>query len=257
MINDRSLRILISNDDGIRATGLKHLEEIAQVFSDDIWIVAPENDQSGAGHSLTLSQPVRSRQLDERRYAITGTPTDSVLMGILELIPDRRPDLVLSGINRGSNLGEDVTYSGTIAAAMEGALLGIPSVALSQHTETGAETRWETATHHAPIVIRKLLDAGWPKQVLVNVNFPDVEPGAVKGMAITKQGRRKPGSRLDKRNDPRGRPYYWISSARTEEPSMKGSDLAAVYDGMIAVTPLHLDLTHYPSCADLSAAFRS
>ena len=249
-------RILLSNDDGIAATGLERLERVARQLSDDVWIVAPETDQSGASHSLTLAQPVRVRQLSERKFAVSGTPTDSVLMAVLELIPDGKPDLVLSGINRGGNLGEDVTYSGTIAAAMEGALLGIPSIALSQYTEPLGRTKWATAEHHAPALIRHLIEIGWPSNVLINVNFPDVLEDKVSGIEVTIQGRRKPGSALEKRTDPRGRPYYWISSARIEEPSLQGSDLSAIYSGKIAITPLHLDLTHRETVESLAAGFR-
>ncbi len=245
------MRILLSNDDGIHGTGLDRLEKIAHGLSDDVWVVAPETDQSGASHSLTLAQPVRARRISERKFAVRGTPTDSVLMAVLELIPDRRPDLLLSGINRGGNLGEDVTYSGTIAAAMEGALLGIPSIALSQHINGGTRAKWATAEHHAPALIERLVGAGWPSNVLINVNFPDVLEESVKGVKVGIQGRRKPGSRLDRRLDPRGRPYYWISAARTEQPSLQGSDLAAITDGWISVTPLHLDLTHHETMTTL------
>jgi 5'-nucleotidase len=249
-----SLRILLSNDDGIHASGLERLERLMRELTDDVWVVAPENDSSGAGHSLTLAQPVRARRLGERRFAVSGTPTDSVLLGVLELVPGRRPDLLLSGINRGGNLGEDITYSGTVAAAMEATLLGIPAIALSQHTDHLHRTRWATAERHAPGLIRRLLAAGWPRNVFINVNFPNVPAEEVAGVAVTRQGRRKPGSKLDRRNDPRGRPYYWIDSARTEEPALEGSDLSAVYAGKISVTPLHLDLTHHETCVALGAA---
>ena len=248
------MRVLICNDDGIAATGIESLERLVREITEDVWVVAPETDHSGAGHSLTLAQPVRVRKLGERRYAVSGTPTDSVLMAVLELIPDRKPDLVLSGINRGGNLGEDVTYSGTVAAAMEGALLGIPSIALSQYSTHVRHTKWATAEHFAPDLICRLVAAGWPSNVLINVNFPDVVEDKVTGVAVSIQGRRKPGSKLDKRHDPRGRPYYWICSARTEQPSLKGSDLAAIYSGKISVTPLHLDLTHLATCKSLRAA---
>jgi 5'-nucleotidase len=248
------MRGLISNDDGIGAPGIERLERIAGEITDDVWVVAPERDNSGAGHSLTLSEPVRARQLSERRYAVSGTPTDCVLMAVLELIPDRRPDLVLSGINRGGNLGEDITYSGTVAAAMEGTLLGIPSIGLSQHSESLQRTRWATAESHAPGLLRSLIETGWPANVFLNVNFPNVAADQVKGVSVTRQGRRKPGSKLDRREDPRGRPYYWIDSARIEEPTLEGSDLSAIYDGRISVTPLHLDLTHHETCVALGAA---
>jgi len=246
-------RVLLSNDDGIQAAGLERLERIARTLSDDVWVVAPENDNSGAGHSLTLSQPVRARKLDDRRFAVSGTPTDSVLLAVLELVPDRRPDLLLSGINRGGNLGEDITYSGTVAAAMEAALLGIPAIALSQNHDGVHRTKWATAEAHAPDLIVRLVEAGWPTNVFLNVNFPDIAADQVAGVAVTRQGRRKPGSKLDRRTDPRGRPYYWIDSARTEEPTLEGSDLSAIYDRLISVTPLHLDLTHHETCVALAA----
>ena len=245
------MRVLICNDDGIAATGIESLERLVREITEDVWVVAPETDHSGAGHSLTLAQPVRVRKLGERRYAVSGTPTDSVLMGVLELMPDKRPDLVLSGINRGGNLGEDITYSGTVAAAMEATLLGIPAIALSQFTDSARSPRWATAEHHAGALIRHLVATGWPREVFLNVNFPDVAADAVKGVAVTRQGRRKMGSRLDRREDPRGRPYYWIDSARSEEPPVAGSDLSAIHDGRISVTPLHLDLTHHETCMTL------
>lgn len=248
------MRVLICNDDGIAATGIERLESLVSGITEDVWVVAPETDSSAASHSLTLSQPVRVRKLGERHYAVSGTPTDSVLMGIVELIPGKRPDLVLSGINRGGNLGEDITYSGTVAAAMEATLLGIPAIALSQFTDSARRARWATAEHHAGALIRRLVATGWPREVFLNVNFPDVAADAVKGVAVTRQGRRKLGSKLTRREDPRGRPYYWIDSARTEEPTLEGSDLSAIHDGRISVTPLHLDLTHHETCVALGAA---
>jgi len=249
-----AMRVLLSNDDGIQAPGLALLEKIMRGFTDDVWVVAPESDNSGAAHSLTLAQPVRLRKRGERAYAVSGTPTDSVLLAVLELMTDRRPDLMLSGINRGGNLGEDITYSGTVAAAMEASLLGIPAIALSQNRSGSGRTRWHTAEHHAPDLIRRLVAHGWPANVLINVNFPDVEADRVEGVAVTRQGRRKPGSKIERRNDPRGRPYFWIDSARTEEPTLEGSDLSAIYAHKISVTPLHLDLTHHETCVALGAA---
>ncbi|HLI11454.1 MAG TPA: 5'/3'-nucleotidase SurE [Alphaproteobacteria bacterium] len=237
-------RILLSNDDGIEANGLKVLERIARTLSDDVWVVAPETEQSAASHSLTLRVPLRIRALGPRRFAINGTPTDSVLLAVQHIMKDGPPDLVLSGVNRGGNLGEDVTYSGTIAAAMEGTLLGVPSIALSQHVGHGQRARWATAEHHAAAVIRKLAAIGWPKGVLLNVNFPDVPAEQVSGIVVASQGRRKLGGELERRLDPRGVPYYWIGTMRTEEPSRRGSDLAAINRGAISVTPLSLDLTH-------------
>jgi 5'-nucleotidase len=240
-------RILLSNDDGVEATGMKVLERIARSLSDDVWVVAPEGEQSAASHSLTLRVPLRIRTLSERRYSVNGTPTDAVLLAVQHIMKERKPDLVLSGVNRGGNLGEDVTYSGTIAAAMEGTLLGIRSIALSQCVTHGQKARWSTAEHHGADVIRKLVAVRWPKGVLLNVNFPDVPADKVTGVGATAQGRRKIGGELERRLDPRGVPYYWVGTVRIEEPSRKGSDLAAVNRGAISVTPLSLDLTHKPT----------
>jgi len=244
-------RILLSNDDGIEASGLKALERVARSLSDDVWVVAPEIEQSAASHSLTLRVPLRIRNRREQRFTVNGTPTDAVLLAVQHIMKDHRPDLVLSGINRGGNLGEDVTYSGTIAAAMEGTLLGVRSIALSQCVAHGEKTRWATAEQHAATLIRKLVTMKWAKGVLLNVNFPDVAAEKVTGVEVTAQGRRKLGGELDERRDPRGFPYYWIGTMRTEEPSRKGSDLAAVNRGAISVTPLSLDLTHKPTVAAL------
>ena len=238
-------RILLSNDDGIDAPGIKALERVARTLSDDVWVVAPDTEQSAASHSLTLRTPLRIREQSERRFGINGTPTDSVLLAVRYILKDHKPDLLLSGINRGGNLGEDVTYSGTIAAAMEGTLLGVPSIALSQHLTRGERTRWSTAEAHAGKLIRKLVTVRWPQGVLLNVNFPDVAAELVTGIEVTRQGRREIGGELDRRLDPRGFPYYWITTLRREEDVARpGTDLAAVAAGAISVTPLSLDLTH-------------
>jgi 5'-nucleotidase len=170
-----AMRILVTNDDGIHAPGLGVAEKIARTLSDDVWVVAPENEQSGASHSLTLSLPLRLREIDSRRFAVTGTPTDCVMMGTAYIMKDKPPTLVLSGVNRGSNLADDVTYSGTIAGAMEGCALGIPSIAMSQSyfSETEGETPWACAEAHGPSVVKRLVEIGWPKDVLINLNFPD------------------------------------------------------------------------------------
>src|SRR5215469_7975012 len=186
------MRILLTNDDGVHAYGLDVLEEIARSFSDDIWIVAPETDQSGVSHSLSLNDPLRLREIGPRRFAVKGTPTDCVIMGARHIIPDGKPDLVLSGVNRGRNAAEDVTYSGTVAGAMEGAVLGIPSFALSQayHAGTRHSPHWETAAQFGPELIRRVLETGIPRDVLVNVNFPDCAPEEVQGVAVATQGKR-------------------------------------------------------------------
>jgi len=240
------LRILVTNDDGIHAPGLLAAERIAHALSDDVWVVAPESEQSGASHSLTLSMPLRLREIDERRFAVTGTPTDCVMMGTAHIMKDKAPTLVLSGVNRGSNLADDVTYSGTIAGAMEGCALGIPSIAMSQayFSETDSETLWACAEQHGPELIRRLVEIGWPDDVLINVNFPDCAPKDVKGIAITRQGKRDlQTAALDRRIDARGRPYFWIGFKRVRSNPPEGTDLRAIYDRRISVTPLHLNLT--------------
>ena len=248
------MRILVSNDDGIRARGLKVLEDIAKELSDDVWVVAPETEQSGAGHSLTLHRPLRVRRISERRLVVDGTPTDCVMLAINTLMPGPPPDLVLSGVNKGSNVADDVTYSGTIAAAMEATILGVPAIALSQEYGDAARVRWATTRRHAPDLIRRLVAIGWPTNVLMNVNFPDVAADAVEGVVVARQGRHKLGDALTERLDPRGQPYYWIGGMRGPDEPDAGTDMAAVVDGAIAVTPLSLDLTHGPTCTRLRKA---
>lgn len=248
-------RILVSNDDGIHAPGIKVLEKIAKTLSDDVWVVAPETEQSASGHSLTLTVPLRVRKVSARKFAINGTPTDSVLLGVNHIMKDHRPDLVLSGVNAGGNLGEDITYSGTVAAAMEATLLKIPSIALSQVRRNGAKVRWTTAADHAARVIRRLVAISWPENVLMNVNFPDIPHEDVTGVQVTRQGRRKIGDMLNTGIDPRGNPYVWIGTERDEDPSFPGSDLEAVHAGAISVTPLGLDLTHRKTMPALKGLF--
>lgn len=241
------LRILVTNDDGNHAPGLQVLTRIAQKLSKDVWIAAPEEEQSGSAHSLSLANPIRIRQLSPRKYAVKGTPSDCVLMAVRHIIKDRQPDLILSGINRGQNIADDVTYSGTIAAAMEGTQLGIPSIALSQAFGFGESrtVKWATAEHFAPGIVAKLVKAGWPEEVLININFPDVVHTAVKGIEVTAQGKRDQSLvRVEERIDARANPYYWLGFERILSNPPKGTDLHAIYSGMISVTPLHMNLTH-------------
>lgn len=249
--------VLLSNDDGIDAPGLGHLEKIVAPLVGELWVVAPEHEQSGAGHSLTLRRPLRIRHLSGHRYAVDGTPTDCVLLGINHIMRDagRKPDLVLSGINRGGNLGEDVTYSGTIAAAMEATLLGYPAIALSLVADSGGNARWAVAERWLPEVLRGLQGQSWPEGVLMNVNFPDVPPDKVTGIEATRQGRRKPGGEIVEGRDPRGLPYYWVGGQRQEDRHRKQTDLEAVLRGAVTVTPLSMDLTHGAMLKSLKEAF--
>jgi 5'-nucleotidase len=242
------MRILLTNDDGIHAEGLGALERIAGALSDDVWIVAPEYEQSGASRALTLADPIRVRKIDPRRFAVTGTPTDCVMLGVRDLVEGARPDLVLSGVNRGQNLAEDVTMSGTVAGAIEGMALGIPSIALSQaimRFDDGVVVHWETAEAFGPGIVRRLLEVGWPRDVIINVNFPGVTSAEVAQVEVTRQGFRDAHIRsAEKRTDLRGRDYYWMGFTPQMSDPPEGTDLRAVYDGRISVTPLHIDLTH-------------
>ncbi len=240
----KKARVLLSNDDGIHAPGLKALEDAVRPHVGELWVCAPETEQSATSHSLTLRRPLRIRHVSDKKYAVDGTPTDAVLLGVNKIMAEIKPDLVLSGINRGGNLGEDVTYSGTVAAAMEGALLGIPSVALSQVYEDRHKVKWSTGKTWTPKVLKMLLAEGWPEGIFMNVNFPDVPSARVQGVELCRQGRRKIGGGLSRGVDPRGDEYFWIGPQRDEERFRKGTDLAAVNGGAVAVTPLALDLTH-------------
>jgi len=242
------MRILCTNDDGIHAPGLKVVEEIARALSDDVWVVAPELDQSGVSHSLSLNDPLRLREVGPRHFAVRGTPTDCVIMGSRYILGDRMPDLVLSGVNRGRNVAEDVVYSGTIAGALEGTILGLPSFALSQEfsVETREKPLWETAQKFGPDIIRNVMDAGVPKNTVVNVNFPARLPDRVNGVRVTRQGKRNLGFlKVDQRHDGRGNPYFWIGFERAAvlDTPAEGTDLAALAAGYVSVTPLRLDRT--------------
>lgn len=251
----RPWRILLANDDGINAPGLEVLEEIASKLSDDVWVVAPEREQSGAGRSISLSHPLRLRQLGERRFAVEGTPADSVLMGVRKVMPER-PDLILSGVNRGQNVADDVTYSGTIAAALEGTALGIKSFALSQSYGIARDNiAWDTGREHGAKLVEKLAVQELPAGVLLNINFPDCGPDEVKGIEFTSQGARDQALlQLDGRTDARGRDYYWIGFMRHKSNPAEGTDLHAIYNGAISVTPLHANLTEQESLSALKEA---
>jgi len=239
------MRILLTNDDGIHAPGLAALERIAGALSDDVWVVAPELDQSGLAHSLSLNDPLRLRGISEKRFALRGTPSDCVIMAVRRILADKAPDLVLSGVNSGQNVADDVTYSGTIAAAIEATLLGVPAIALSQAYPAGERARipYETSETHGPGIIRKLLDYGFPDNVLYNVNFPNRAPDAVEGIRITSQGRFAHGLHVEERFDGRGNQYFWLAYRRGKGTLTPGSDIHAIGEGAISLTALRLDLT--------------
>lgn len=252
----KNLRILVTNDDGIHAPGLKALERVAKSLSDDVWTVAPEVEQSATSHSLTTRRPLRLRNFGRRRYSVDGTPTDCVLVAVNKVLNGRRPDLVLSGFNHGGNLGEDVTYSGTVAAAMEGATLGIHSVALSQVRREGEPANFKPGEAHAARVIRKLLEMEWPRDLLMNVNFPASDtPQEIEEVRVVRQGRRDNAVGLIEGRDPGGRPYVWIGDFPGDTTEEKKTDLAAIADGAISVTPLHLDLTHHGQLRRMAKVF--
>ncbi len=241
------MRILLTNDDGIHAPGIAVLEKIARELSDDVWIVAPEFEQSGKARSLTLTDPVRIRKADEQRFGVSGTPTDCILIAVQKLMRETPPDLILSGVNNGQNMAEDTSLSGTVAAAFMGMQAGFPSVALSQskNFRGPGSLPWETAEAWGARTLRPLIARGWASDVVINVNFPDRDPDEVAGVQVTRQGfRDNMVIETHTRTDLRGNDYVWIAyNGRLSNPP-EGTDLRAVYDGHVSVTPLHLDMTH-------------
>jgi 5'-nucleotidase len=230
--------ILVTNDDGVHARGLAVLAAALEDLG-EVHVIAPDREQSAVGHALTLHRPLRVETVGERRFAVNGTPSDCVNLGVLGVLPER-PVLVVAGINHGSNLGEDVTYSGTVSAAMEGTLLGVPSMAVSQvDADAGG---FDDAARIARAVAARLLVEGLPPRTLLNVNVPS---GTPLGIRVTRLGHRMYSEKVVRETDPRGRPYYWIGAGPPVWEHDEGSDIAAVHDGFAAVTPLHLDLTHH------------
>jgi 5'-nucleotidase len=241
------VRILLTNDDGIHAEGLAVLERIARTLSDDVWIIAPETDQSGLAHSLTLSEPLRLRKIGEKHFAVRGTPTDCVIMGCKEVL-DFKPDLVLSGVNAGANMADDVTYSGTIAGAIEGTLQGVKSFSLSQaatHVNGERVTPWNVCEQHAPALLAKLLQVDMPDWTFMNLNFPSCAADVVQGVEVTAQGKLDFGINVERRSDGRGFPYYWLKFDNRQGDFREGTDIHALRANKISVSPLKLDLTDY------------
>lgn len=234
-------RILVTNDDGVFSEGIERLAAALSPVG-DVYTVAPDQERSAAGHALTLDTPLRTKEIGEKRWSVNGTPTDCVNWGVLHLLRDERPRLLFSGINLGLNLGDDVTYSGTVSAAFEGALLGIPSVAISQEIERGFT--FDTAAEFAARLAHRLLAQPLPPKTLINVNVP---AGSVRGVRVARLGTRRYGETVIEKRDPRGRPYYWIGSTLPVGEFEEGTDVTAVAEKMISMTPVHLDLTAYQS----------
>lgn len=255
--NPRFARILVSNDDGIDAPGIQLLERVAHALSPEVWVVAPEMEQSGAGHSLTTRRPIRLIEVSPRRYIVDGTPTDCVLLALKRLLRGRLPTLVLSGINGGGNIAEDITYSGTCAAAMEATLFGVPAIALSQEYRDRDAIPWGVSEAFAEETIRRVVTAAepWPADTFININFPAGSPSDVRGFAVTRQGKRVLGDNLTEGTDPRGRSYYWIGPSQMRGGAEPGTDLGALADKRVSITPIHLDLTNVTVAAALRPVF--
>ena len=250
------MKILLTNDDGVNAKGLSVLKEIALQLSDNVWICAPDTEQSAKSRAVSLHNPVRLKKIEERVFSVTGTPTDSVIIALKALMPDDLPDLILSGVNRGQNLAEDLTFSGTVAGALQGMQMGVPSIALSlaKGFQGARSLPWETALVHGAPVLKDLLDKGWDKSVVPNINFPDRAPDAVEGVQFTWQGHRDfQMTGVDRRSHPRGGDYFWLTYGAKMSNPAKGTDLRAIYDGYISITPLHTDLTHQASLDNFNA----
>ncbi len=243
-------KILLSNDDGIRSDGLKVLYEALSGFA-DVVVVAPDRERSAVGRALTLHRPLRCEQVDENWFAVDGTPTSCVYIGIHAIMRGDRPDMVIGGINRGPNLGEDITYSGTVSVAMEGALLGIPSIAFS--LATFKNFLWEDAAIWARRITLKAYHQGIPKGCCLNVNIPNLPRDEIKGVKVTRQGKKAYSERVEERRDPWGRVYYWIGGEEPNWEAEPGTDYWAVKNGYISITPIHLDLTDYKALEKLKS----
>jgi 5'-nucleotidase len=240
--------ILVSNDDGVSAAGLQALVAALEAV-DEVWVVAPDRNQSAVSHALTLHRPLRIEPVGERRFAVDGTPTDCINLAVNAILPER-PRLVVSGINHGANLGDDVTYSGTVSAAMEATLLGVPAIAVSLVGTDAFE--FTAAAQFSQALAKVVLREGLPPDTLLNVNVPPGPPEAIKGYLLTRQGKRRYSDVIVEKVDPRGKKYYWIGGGEVDYVAAEGTDFAAVHSGYISITPLHLDLTNYASLQRLA-----
>ncbi|MGH7886017.1 MAG: 5'/3'-nucleotidase SurE [Thermodesulfobacteriota bacterium] len=242
-------RILISNDDGINSQGLltlaDKLKEVGEVI-----VVAPDRDQSAAGHSLSLFRPLRIERFNGNKFAVDGTPTDCINLAVNGLLKDAKPDIVVSGINLSANMGDDITYSGTVSAAMEGALLKIPSIAIS--LDARKDFFFDTATHYSKLIVKYVLENGLPEDTLLNINVPNLPLEDVRGVKITRMGKRIYEEPIVEKLDPRGREYFWIGGNVLDYLRIENSDIVSVKDGYVSVTPIKLDFTDYSYMDKLS-----
>lgn len=249
-MNLNKMKIMLSNDDGIEAHGIKILENIVNKFCNNVIVIAPDSNRSGASHSLTLANPFKAKKIDDNHYAVGGSPVDSVTFGLRHIFtPDEYPDLIVSGINNDSNLSDDILYSGTIGVAREGCLFGIPSIALSQQTYKDKSINWEVAEHYTEVVLKKILENyNFTNRVFLSVNFPAVKLSEVKGIRTTFQGHRQIIDRLVKYVDPRNVTHYMVGLGKyinSEDIKTLDSDIGAIKEGYITITPLTTDTTSY------------
>ncbi len=242
------MKILISNDDGIRSEGLKTLYEALSSFS-DVVVVAPDRERSAVGRALTMHRPLRCEKIAENWYAVDGTPTSCVYIGVHAILKDKKPDMIIGGINRGPNLGEDVTYSGTVSIALEGAMLGIPSIAFSM--ADFKNFKWKTAGEWARRITQKLINEHALDLYCLNVNIPNIPLSQVKGVKATRQGKKTYSEKVEERKDPWGRSYYWIGGEKPSWRTNPGTDYWAVKNGYVSLTPIQLDITDYKALSIL------
>ena len=246
--------ILLSNDDGVTSGGLSALADALSHLG-EVYTVAPDRDQSASSHSLTLTRPLRMEEISERKFSVDGTPTDCINLAVNGILKDRKPDLVVSGINTAANMGDDITYSGTVSATMEATLLKIPSVAVSMNAKK--DFVFSTGAHYARLVAELVLQTGLPEYTLLNVNVPNLPLGGVRGIRVTCQGKRVYKTPIVENIDPRGKKYYWIGGDKLGSVPIENSDIASVEDGYVSVTPIKLDMTDYGYMEELEKNFNS
>lgn len=247
-------RILLSNDDGVTSEGLSALADALSHLG-EVYTVAPDRDQSASSHSLTLTRPLRMEEISERKFSVDGTPTDCINLAVNGILKDGKPDLVVSGINTAANMGDDITYSGTVSATMEATLLKIPSIAVSMNAKK--DFVFQTGAHYARLVAELVLQTGLPEDTLLNVNVPNLPLGRVKGIRITRQGKRVYKTPIVEKTDPRGKKYYWIGGDKLDSVPIENSDIASVESGYVSVTPIKLDMTDYAYMEELEKNFDS